>query len=121
MRRSASTNADRPGCSVAILRKRSTVVSGLAMRANVAAPGEYRSRPMPSSKEIRARQNRQKERIAAQRADRQRIIARRRVVGIVVGLVAFAAAVALVLVVMNKNDNKTAASTPTTAPTTPPT
>src|SRR5262245_23770930 len=115
---SASTNAARSGCSVAILRKRSTVVSGPATRANVAAPGEYRSRPMPSSKDVRARQNRQRERIAAQHAERQRVTERRRRIALAGVLVIFVAAVALVLVVMNKNDDKKSAATPTTPPTT---
>jgi peptidylprolyl isomerase len=72
---------------------------------------------MPPSKEVRARQNRQKERIAAQRADRQRINARRRVIAVAVGLVVFVGAVAVVLAVMlhNSGSNKKAA-TPTTPP-----
>jgi peptidylprolyl isomerase len=74
---------------------------------------------MPPSKEVRARQNRQKERIAAQRADRQRINARRKRIAVGVGLVAFAGAVALVLAVMSHdNGGNKAAATPTTAPTT---
>ena len=43
-----------------------------------AACREYRFRPMPSSKEVRARQNRQKERVAAQRAEQQRVRQRRK-------------------------------------------
>jgi peptidylprolyl isomerase len=72
---------------------------------------------MPSSKEVRARQNRQKERIAAQRADRQRINARRKLIATVVGLVLFAGAVAAVLAVMlhNNPDNAAATPPPTTA------
>lgn len=71
---------------------------------------------MPPSKEVRARQNRQKERIAAQRADRRRINARRRVIGIALGSVVFVGAVAAVLAVMLHNDGK---NTATPKPTTP--
>ena len=68
---------------------------------------------MPSTKEVRARQNRQKERIAAQRAEQQRISTRRKRIGIALGLVIFVGAVAAVLAVMLKNnDNNKAAATP---------
>jgi peptidylprolyl isomerase len=74
---------------------------------------------MPSSKEVRARQNRQKERIAAQRADRQRIKTRRTVIGIAVGLVVFVGAVAAVLAVsLHNSGGKKASPPPTTSPTT---
>jgi peptidylprolyl isomerase len=74
---------------------------------------------MPSSKEVRARQNRQKERIAAQRADRQRINKRRKAIGGAVGVVVFFGAVAgVVAIMMNNGGNSTAAPPPTTPPTT---
>jgi peptidylprolyl isomerase len=77
---------------------------------------------MPSSKEVRAAQNRQRERIAAQHAERQRVNARNKRIAIVGGLVLFVAAVAVVLVITlgNSNDNKKAAATSTTPPSTAP-
>ena len=86
---------------------------------------EYRFRPMPSSKEVRARQNRQKERVAAQRAERHRQQARRRRFGGIAGVIV------LVIVVgagfaINANGKSTpgVAVSPTSnvpTPTTPPT
>jgi FKBP-type peptidyl-prolyl cis-trans isomerase len=71
---------------------------------------------MPSSKEIRARQNRQKERIAVQHAERQRVRTRNRRIGIAVGTVLVIAAVAVVYTQLVDNNGKNAsATTPTTS------
>jgi hypothetical protein len=50
---------------------------------------------MPSSREVRARQNRQKERVAAQRAERQRIRQRRRRLGGAIGVIVLVIVVVL--------------------------
>jgi peptidylprolyl isomerase len=75
---------------------------------------------MPSSKEVRARQSRQKERIAAQHAERQRVHERRKRIGIAVGTALVVVLIVLgVAKVLGNNDNKkasVAAATPTTTP-----
>jgi len=72
---------------------------------------------MPSSKEVRARQNRQKERIAAQHAERQRVHERRRRIAIAVGTAVGVVLIALgIAKLLNHNDNKK--SVATSAPTT---
>ena len=89
------------------------------MRANVAASGEYRSRPMPSSKEVRARQNRQRERIAAQHAERQRVHERRKRIGIAITTAVVVVLAALgIAKVLTTHDSKKAAAAPTTTSTT---
>jgi hypothetical protein len=73
---------------------------------------------MPSSREVRARQYRQKERIAAQHAERQRVHERRRRIGIAVGTALVVALIALGVAKLLSNNNKSpsvAASSPTTA------
>jgi peptidylprolyl isomerase len=81
---------------------------------------EYRCRPMPSAKEVRARQNRQRERIVAAQAARRRTQKRRRQVGaaaIVIFLVlAVFASLTLGAFTSNNNDNKV--SDAPTVPTT---
>ncbi|MCU1465893.1 MAG: FKBP-type peptidyl-prolyl cis-trans isomerase [Actinomycetia bacterium] len=76
---------------------------------------------MPSSKEVRARQNRQKERVAAQRAERQRIRQRRRRLGGAVGVIVLVIVVVLGLTLGGGSNNRVAVSptseTPTTAAT----
>jgi hypothetical protein len=71
---------------------------------------------MPSSKEVRARQNRQKERVAAQRAERQRVQQRRRRLGGAVGVIVLVIVVVLGLTLGGGSNNNTAAPTvPTSA------
>jgi peptidylprolyl isomerase len=72
---------------------------------------------MPSSKEVRARQNRQKERIAVQREERQRVRTRNRRIAIAVGTVVFIGAVALVYTQLVNNSGKNATATPPTSTT----
>jgi len=75
---------------------------------------------MPSTREVRARQNRQKERIAAQQAERHRARTRRRWILGIGGGALFVVAVVFVYEIGLKNDNSpTVAASPTTvAPTT---
>jgi peptidylprolyl isomerase len=77
---------------------------------------------MPSSKEVRARQNRQKERIAAQLAERRRVQQRRRRFGAVAAVIALVVIVALGFVAAGNGDGPKVAVSPTTvapATTTP--
>ncbi|MDQ1381596.1 MAG: hypothetical protein QOG65_1096 [Actinomycetota bacterium] len=75
---------------------------------------------MPSSKEVRARQNRQKERVAAQRAERQRVQLRRRRLGGAIGVIVLVIVVVLGLTLGGgSNNNNSVAVAPTSAePTT---
>jgi peptidylprolyl isomerase len=76
---------------------------------------EYRFRPMPSSKEVRARQNRQKERVAAQRAERQRIRLRRRRLGGAIGVIVLVIVVLLGLTLGGGSHNNGVTVAPTSA------
>lgn len=67
---------------------------------------------MPSSKEVRARQNRQKERVAAQLMQRRQTQRRRRQIGGVVGVLALVIVVAVGIAAGAGNNSK--AATPTT-------
>jgi hypothetical protein len=76
---------------------------------------------MPSSREVRARQNRQKERVAAQLAERRRAQRRRRRMGGVAGVILLVIVVAVGLAVGGnaKSNNDTVTISPTSAePTT---
>jgi peptidylprolyl isomerase len=74
---------------------------------------------MPSPKEVRARQLRQKERIAAQLAERQRVHERRKRIGIAVGTALVVALIALgIAKLLGNNDNKKAAASAATTPST---
>ena len=77
---------------------------------------------MPSSKEVRARQHRQKERVALQHAERRRVQKRRRQVGAITGVIVLVIIVAVGLAVGGNSGSKVVASPPpstdTTAPTT---
>jgi hypothetical protein len=76
---------------------------------------------MPSSKEARARQNRQKERIAAQLAERRRVQQRRRRFGAVAAVIGLVVIVALGLAAANNGNGPKVAVSPTTlSPTTLP-
>jgi peptidylprolyl isomerase len=68
---------------------------------------------MPSSKEVRARQNRQKERVAAQRAERQRVQQRRRRLGGAIGVIILVIVVVLGLTLGGGSNNNTVAVAPT--------
>lgn len=68
---------------------------------------------MPSSKEVRARQNRQKERVAAARAERQRVQRRRRQVGGTAGVILLVVVVALGLALGGNNSGGKVAVAPT--------
>lgn len=73
---------------------------------------------MPSSKEVRARQNRQKERVAALRAERQRIQQRRKRYGGAVGVIVLVVVVVLGLTLGgggNSGSKNSVAVTPTSA------
>ncbi len=73
---------------------------------------------MPSSKEVRARQNRQKERVAALRAERQPPAQRRRRVGAAVIVLLIVIAVILAITVPGKNNSSPkVAVSPTTVGT----
>jgi peptidylprolyl isomerase len=63
---------------------------------------------MPSSKEVRARQNRQKERVAAQRAERQRVQQRRRRLGGAIGVIVLVIVVVLGLTLGGGSNNSVA-------------
>jgi peptidylprolyl isomerase len=78
---------------------------------------------MPSSREVRARQNRQKERVAAAQAERRRVQHRRRRIGGTAGVILIVVVVALGLALGNNGGTKVAVSPTTEAPasTTPPT
>ncbi|MDP9332046.1 MAG: FKBP-type peptidyl-prolyl cis-trans isomerase [Actinomycetota bacterium] len=69
---------------------------------------------MPSSKEVRARQNRQKERIAAQLAERRRVQQRRRRFGAVAAVIGLVVIVALGFVAVSNGDGPKVAVSPTT-------
>jgi peptidylprolyl isomerase len=73
---------------------------------------------MPSPKEVRAAQNRQKERVAAQLVERKRLQKRRRIVGSNLGVMAFAGLVAIVYAIGNNNSgsNEGVKVVPTSAP-----
>jgi len=76
---------------------------------------------MPSSKEVRARQNRQKERVAAQLAERRKLQRRRRQLGGIAGVIIVILAVVLAIVAgsNNKSGAKVAVAPTTVAgPTT---
>ncbi len=74
---------------------------------------------MPSAKEVRARQNRQKSRVAVQIAERRRAQRRRRQIGAVVAIIGLVILIALGFAVGGANDAKVAVSPTTTiAPTT---
>lgn len=75
---------------------------------------------MPSSKEVRARQNRQKERVAAARAERQRTQRRRRQVGGTAAVIILVVVVTLGLALGENNSSAKVAVAPTStdAPTT---
>jgi peptidylprolyl isomerase len=73
---------------------------------------------MPSSKEVRARQNRQKERIAAQHAERQRVHDRRRRIGIAAGTALAVVVIALGIAKVLSNNNKSVAASPPSTTTT---
>jgi peptidylprolyl isomerase len=74
---------------------------------------------MPSSKEVRARQNRQKERIAAQLAERRRVQQRRRRFGAAAAVIGLVVIVALGFVAAGNGGGPKVAVSPTTvAPTT---
>jgi type II secretory pathway pseudopilin PulG len=82
---------------------------------------EYRCRPMPSAKEVRARQNRQRERIVAAQAARRRTQKRRRQAGAgaIVILLVLAVVLSLTFGLSTGSNNKVAdAPTTPTAPTT---
>src|SRR4051812_23123150 len=69
---------------------------------------------MPSSKEVRARQNRQKERVAAQRAEQQRVRQRRKRVGTAVGVSLVVVTIVLGFAIGgNTNNDKGVAVAPT--------
>jgi peptidylprolyl isomerase len=76
---------------------------------------------MPPSREVRARQNRQKERIAAQHAQRQRVHERRKRIAIAGGSAIVVVLIALgIAKLLSNNNGKSVASppTPTTVATT---
>ena len=70
---------------------------------------------MPSSKEVRARQNRQRERVAAARAERQRKQRTRRIIGASVAVVVIVAAVVLAITLPNTTSNDKVAVSPTSS------
>jgi peptidylprolyl isomerase len=76
---------------------------------------------MPSSKEVRARQHRQKERVAQQHAERRRVQKRRRQVGGAAGVIVLVIIVTVGLAAAGKNDSKVVvgSSSSTDVPTTP--
>jgi peptidylprolyl isomerase len=80
------------------------------------AAREYRFRPMPSAKEIRARQNRQRERILAAQTARRRTQKRRRQIGAaaVVVLLVLAIGGSLLLASGSSNNNKVSDAPTTT-------
>jgi peptidylprolyl isomerase len=74
---------------------------------------------MPSSREVRARQNRQKERVAAAIAERRASQRRRRTIGGVVGVILLVVVVAIGLAAgTNDNKNSVAVSPTSNGPTT---
>jgi peptidylprolyl isomerase len=73
---------------------------------------------MPSSKEVRTRQNRQKERVAAAIAERRRVQQRRRRGGAGAGVILLVMVVAIGFAVGNNNGPRVAVSPPSTSPTT---
>ncbi|MDQ1434701.1 MAG: hypothetical protein QOF59_1517, partial [Actinomycetota bacterium] len=73
---------------------------------------------MPSSREVRARQNRQKERVAAQRAERQRIQQRRRRLGGAIGVIVLVIVVVLGLTLGGGGSPKVAVSPTSDVPST---
>ncbi len=74
---------------------------------------------MPSSREVRARQNRQRERIAAAHAERRRVQQRRRRAGGIVGVLAIVVVLALGLVaITGGKSNSPKVSVAPTVPTT---
>ena len=73
---------------------------------------------MPSQKEIRARHNRQKERIAELHAEQRRRQKRRRRFGGLAGVIIIVIVVGIGLAVGNNNDSQTVVAPPTNAPTT---
>lgn len=76
---------------------------------------------MPSSKEVRARQNRQKERVAAQLIQRRQTQKRRRRIGAAVVVIAIVAVAILGIIVGAGSSSPKAAAPTTVASTTPPT
>ena len=75
---------------------------------------------MPSSREVRARQNRQKDRIAVQHAERRRLQRRRRQIGGTIGVILLVIVVAVGLAASNNNNKSaTVAVAPTTVAATP--
>jgi peptidylprolyl isomerase len=67
---------------------------------------------MPSSKEVRARQNRQKERVALQHAERRRVQKRRRQVGGITGVIVLVIVVVVGLAAGGKSGSKVVVSAP---------
>jgi peptidylprolyl isomerase len=77
---------------------------------------------MPSPKEVRAAQNRQKERVAAQLIERKKVQKRRRIMGSILVGVAFVALVGIVYAISQNNSaNQSVKVVPTTAPKDEPT
>ena len=72
---------------------------------------------MPPSKQVRSRQNRQKERIVVSRAQNRRRQRRRRIIGVIAAALVFGGLVALVLAVQ-PSSNKVSMTQPTTVPPT---
>lgn len=73
---------------------------------------------MPTSKQVRARQNRQKERIAASHVERRRRNRRNRIIGGIVGALLVISAIFGAVVLLNRDSNNVAITPPTTTPTT---
>jgi peptidylprolyl isomerase len=85
---------------------------------NVPAPARVPFRPMPSQKEVRARQNRQKERIAELHAEQRRRQARRRRYGGLAGVIGLVIVVGIGLAVGTNDSSQKVVAPPTAAPTT---
>ena len=73
---------------------------------------------MPVSKQVRTRQNRQKERIVVARADRRRHQRRRRIIGSVSAVLIFGVLVAVVLSLQPSTTSSSSPPPPTTSPPT---